>query len=175
MVEVSRGTAHVVQSIEIECIPLKSCPLMMELMTTKRIFGMTDFVKNSHCGFDEWSQPKVWCSKLDFCKTPDGRNESFSPVLKKASVPYVQTENCNDRSPRSRQLVESQVCVGLGNGVDSCNGDSGGPLMQEEYSNSEFVTYVMGVISYGFGECGTGPSVNTYVPYYTDWIKENIK
>ncbi|KAJ8974778.1 hypothetical protein NQ317_002492 [Molorchus minor] len=90
-------------------------------------------------------------------------------------IPFVQKKNCNDRSPASRKLIDAQICAGLGNGTDSCNGDSGGPLMLNVNVKFEFVTNIIGIISYGYGKCGTGPSVNTFVPYYIDWIEENMR
>ncbi|KAJ8934222.1 hypothetical protein NQ314_013500 [Rhamnusium bicolor] len=63
------------QSVEIECIPLKSCPTVMKLIFTKKYAPETiEFLKRSHCGFDERRQPKVWCAKFNFCTTPDNRN-----------------------------------------------------------------------------------------------------
>ncbi|XP_018568841.1 serine protease easter-like [Anoplophora glabripennis] len=97
--------------------------------------------------------------------------DMFSPLLRKAKIPLVAKENCNRRN---RSLIDGQICAGLGNGTDSCNGDSGGPLMLQVNNNFEFVTNMMGVISYGFLGCGRGPSINTYVPYYVDWINENM-
>lgn len=97
--------------------------------------------------------------------------DMFSPILRKAKIPSVAKENCDSRD---RSLIDGQICAGLGNGTDSCNGDSGGPLMLRYSKNFEFVTNLVGIISYGFLRCGQRPSVNTYVPYYIDWINENM-
>ncbi|KAG5871648.1 Melanization protease 1, partial [Gonioctena quinquepunctata] len=99
--------------------------------------------------------------------------EKFSPVLKKAKLPKVKKEDC---SQHGRNLTDGQICAGLGNGIDTCTGDSGGPLILERAQNYEFVAYQIGVISYGFAAegCGNAPSVNTYVPHYIDWIVKNI-
>ncbi|KAJ8934226.1 hypothetical protein NQ314_013504 [Rhamnusium bicolor] len=99
----------------------------------------------------------------------------MGPVLKKAKIPFAQKENCNARNTNSRSLIEGQICAGRQNSTDSCNGDSGGPVMLEVNFNFEFVTHLVGIISYGFGECGNGPSVSTFVPYYIDWINDNIR
>ena len=60
-------------------------------------------------------------------------------------------------------------------GIDTCNGDSGGPLICKA---GDFVGYVLtGVTSFGPKECGQPnfPGVYSRVPYYMDWIKENME
>ncbi|XP_023021609.2 uncharacterized protein isoform X1 [Leptinotarsa decemlineata] len=100
--------------------------------------------------------------------------DSSSPILKKATLPNVDKEDCNQYG---KFLTQGQICAGFGNGVDTCTGDSGGPLMLLRAQNFEFITYQIGIVSYGFvaEECGSAPSVNTFVPYYMDWIRRNIR
>lgn len=96
----------------------------------------------------------------------------FSEVKKHVRVPYVSIDQCRDRYPLNR-LIDNQICAGGNRGEDSCSGDSGGPLMYELEDN----TYIaIGVVSYGYRECGTVnvPAVYTYVYEYLDWIKSNM-
>ncbi|XP_060524053.1 CLIP domain-containing serine protease B10-like isoform X2 [Cylas formicarius] len=97
----------------------------------------------------------------------------LSPVKKKATLPYVAREVCNEFNPQP--LTEGQMCLGSGNGIDSCNGDSGGPVMMDVVSQfGDRITNLFGIISYGFGSCGVAPSVATFVPEYVDWIKRTV-
>ena len=59
-------------------------------------------------------------------------------------------------------------------GIDSCNGDSGGPLFVSGTKDGTF--YLEGVVSYGSKECGTGyPGVYTNIEYYMQWILKNMR
>eukprot|EP00815_Leptocylindrus_aporus_P001617 CAMPEP_0116067276 /NCGR_PEP_ID=MMETSP0322-20121206/10904_1 /TAXON_ID=163516 /ORGANISM="Leptocylindrus danicus var. apora, Strain B651" /LENGTH=286 /DNA_ID=CAMNT_0003554035 /DNA_START=59 /DNA_END=916 /DNA_ORIENTATION=- len=59
-----------------------------------------------------------------------------------------------------------------GNGTDACAGDSGGPLF---YSDGGVFKQV-GVVSWGSGCADPDhPGVYADVPYYMDWLKENIE
>ncbi|XP_066248691.1 phenoloxidase-activating factor 3-like [Euwallacea similis] len=109
--------------------------------------------------------------KEHFFITGWGRTEtgSTSPVKLKARVPLTDKSNCSQLG----SLGEGQICVSAGLGIDSCKGDSGGPVMKISAESGDIVTTLIGIISYGFGKCGTSNSVNTYVPFYLDWIKQN--
>ncbi|CAH1173515.1 unnamed protein product [Phaedon cochleariae] len=99
-----------------------------------------------------------------------------SPVLMKARLPHVPKSACDRYG--STALSSAQLCAGLGNGVDTCTGDSGGPMMVERVRDFELVAYQVGVVSYGYATgdgCGNAPSVNTYVPHYVDWIRRNVR
>uniref|UniRef100_A0A6P7F9A3 Spaetzle-processing enzyme-like isoform X3 n=1 Tax=Diabrotica virgifera virgifera TaxID=50390 RepID=A0A6P7F9A3_DIAVI len=98
----------------------------------------------------------------------------YSSTLLKATLPLVDKNLCNNKGVTT--LNDGQMCVGLGNGVDTCSGDSGGPMLMQRMENLELVTYQVGIISYGFGRfnCGSAPSVNTYLPFYLDWIRSKL-
>ncbi|CAG9769235.1 unnamed protein product [Ceutorhynchus assimilis] len=109
----------------------------------------------------------------NFSITGWGRTESgnVSPVKKKARLPFVDKARCSQLGP----LGAGQMCLGSDKRVDSCKGDSGGPVMNAAVSEGEVVTTLVGIISYGFGTCGTTTSVCTYVPFYLDWISHNLE
>ncbi|RZB70352.1 uncharacterized protein BDFB_004195 [Asbolus verrucosus] len=101
--------------------------------------------------------------------------EKRSSIKRKASLKYVEQARCDKYNGR-RRLSNRQICVGVGNGVDSCYGDSGGPLMLDRRTGSGFATFIVGMVSYGYGQlCGSFPGVYTYVPPYIDWIDKEIK
>lgn len=69
-------------------------------------------------------------------------------------------------------LSRGQYCTFHPKGHDSCYGDSGGPV--QYFKNPRFST-VIGVISFGVGDCGSSqPSVNTRVAHYLDWIESVV-
>lgn len=56
-----------------------------------------------------------------------------------------------------RGLSESQICaIGQnhrGEIVDSCRGDSGGPLHEQAYKGANRIFYVKGIVSHGSASC----------------------
>ena len=59
----------------------------------------------------------------------------LATTLQKATVPIVSNTNCNsDYNPGGITIDEkSQICAGLGQ-IDTCAGDSGGPMLSNELS-----------------------------------------
>ncbi|GAB1869856.1 CLIP domain-containing serine protease [Camponotus japonicus] len=96
-----------------------------------------------------------------------------SQDLLQAKLPLVTNEHCKDVYKRSTQIWYKQLCAGGLRDVDSCFGDSGGPLQTVGlYNGNTIRTIQHGVVSYGVKECGTAgiPGVYTRVAYYMDWI-----
>ena len=83
-----------------------------------------------------------------------------SDVLMQVDVPIVSNEVC---SSSYQDVTPSKMCAGR-MGKDSCNGDSGGPLM--------FDGKQAGITAYGLGCAREGyPGVYTRVSAYQDWIE----
>lgn len=95
--------------------------------------------------------------------------ERKSPIKMKAMIPLTERTQCLG-SPN-----QNQVCAGEVNGKDTCIGDSGGPLMLEHQVKSNYLMFIVGIVSYGPSICGSGPSVYTYVPNYIEWINQVMK
>ncbi|XP_013168736.1 PREDICTED: venom protease-like [Papilio xuthus] len=116
---------------------------------------------------------KTFTLPLNFTVAGWGSDGSkFSDVKKHVRIPYVPNDQCRQSYPLNR-IVDSQMCAGGRRGEDSCSGDSGGPLMYELEDN----TYVaIGVVSFGYRECGTEniPAIYTYIYQYLNWIKDNM-
>ncbi|NXD06723.1 ENTK Enteropeptidase, partial [Nothocercus nigrocapillus] len=94
-----------------------------------------------------------------------------SNILQEAEVPLITNEKCQQWMPEY-SITENMVCAGYDQGgVDSCKGDSGGPLMFED-GNKWFLA---GVTSFGY-QCALPqrPGVYTRVTRFVDWIRKII-
>ncbi|EDS42287.1 chymotrypsin-1 [Culex quinquefasciatus] len=114
----------------------------------------------------------------------DPNHDPVTPaVLRMGQMNVWPLENCTEkikelrpRHHRDIQRLEGKMCALKTNStghtlVDSCFGDSGGPLALEKNGRR----YLVGVISTGF-ECGTSgqPGFYTRVSSYINWIEENV-
>ncbi|KAH8358737.1 hypothetical protein KR093_002082, partial [Drosophila rubida] len=70
--------------------------------------------------------------------------------------------------------ASTQLCIGSSQQKDTCNGDSGGPVIVY-HSEYPCMYHVMGITSLGIA-CGfpNTPSLYTRVHFYLDWIKQEI-
>jgi len=87
-------------------------------------------------------------------------------VLQYAVVPIMNNSGC---SPWYFGLVAStNICIKTTGGISTCNGDSGGPLIHNDGSNT-----LIGLTSFGIAlGCERGwPGVFTRVTSYLDWIE----
>lgn len=100
-----------------------------------------------------------------------------SSVLLQANVPKVEIPDCAPNFVPDRILTDNQMCAGGKNEQDSCNGDSGGPLMADYVSDGELRTMQYGIVSVGAAACGTSgfPTVYTRVDKYVGWILDNMR
>ncbi|CAH4032287.1 phenoloxidase-activating enzyme-like [Pieris brassicae] len=108
--------------------------------------------------------------KTNFTVAGWGLDESgeSSDVKKHVMLPFVKDDYCKERY--SDLPLLNVICAGGEAGKDTCNGDSGGPLMYEV--SPSFV--IIGVLSFGYRECGIAgwPSVYTNVFQYIKWIRD---
>ncbi|KAH8358834.1 hypothetical protein KR093_002776, partial [Drosophila rubida] len=96
-----------------------------------------------------------------------------SPVKQKLVVNYVEPAKCRSKfAERKISIVATQLCAGGEFSQDSCDGDSGGPLMR--FRDNSWV--LEGIVSFGY-KCGLKdwPGVYTSVAAYDIWIKQNIR
>ncbi|KAK7078144.1 Tryptase gamma, partial [Halocaridina rubra] len=68
-------------------------------------------------------------------------------------------------------ITQDHICAAAP-GIDSCLGDSGGPVLVHIGTS----WYQVGIVSFGYKCAVPGfPGVNTFVPSYTSWIYKKIK
>ncbi|XP_039266937.2 plasminogen-like [Styela clava] len=99
------------------------------------------------------------------------KNTGSNTVLRRASVPVVETTSCNGLIGG---VMSSMMCAGyMSGGKDSCQGDSGGPLFWEA-SSGEY--HLVGIVSWGYG-CAEArkPGVYTRVSFYIPWIQNTMQ
>ncbi|MDX1491944.1 MAG: serine protease [Pseudohongiellaceae bacterium] len=93
--------------------------------------------------------------------------------LRVVTLPIRSALEC-EQSLGADELTTNMLCVGLEEGgVDTCDGDSGGPLaMANEAGDGELQ---VGIVSWGIG-CGVPGlyGVYTRVSQYSDWISQRI-
>ncbi|XP_033108586.1 transmembrane protease serine 9-like isoform X3 [Anneissia japonica] len=93
--------------------------------------------------------------------------DSGSDILLEANVPVIPRTVCDTYYIGG--ITERMICAGYEEGeIDSCSGDSGGPLMCPSNDGS---WYVSGVTSWGIG-CAQAerPGVYANVPLLTSWV-----
>ncbi|KAM8939431.1 complement factor I [Pelodytes ibericus] len=100
-----------------------------------------------------------------------GRQEGLSKVfhLKYGHVNLM--DNCS--SIYKERFLDKMECAGTYDGsIDSCKGDSGGPLICTDVNK---IAYVWGIVSWG-ENCGVAgfPGVYTKVALYYEWIARQV-
>lgn len=98
-------------------------------------------------------------------------DSSGSTVKLSVELPVKSHEECTQIYNRTMILLgERQVCAGGTQNKDSCEGDSGGPLMT--LHNESAIWYITGIISFGAERCGSvgWPGIYTRVTEYVPWI-----
>ncbi|KAF7399196.1 hypothetical protein HZH68_007788 [Vespula germanica] len=100
-----------------------------------------------------------------------------SKDLLQVGLTPVATEECKEVYKSKVEIWYKQLCAGGKRNMDSCLGDSGGPLQAPGLynNNARFIQY--GIVSFGLRNCGTEgfPGVYTNVGYYMDWILNTIR
>ncbi|XP_026038170.1 transmembrane protease serine 2 [Astatotilapia calliptera] len=94
-------------------------------------------------------------------------------IMNQAKVTIYSRATCNAPEVLNGEVTKAMFCAGsLEGGVDSCQGDSGGPLVVKEGNR----WWLAGATSYGYG-CAlkNKPGVYANVPFFIDWIYENIQ
>ncbi|XP_052866526.1 uncharacterized protein LOC128272702 [Anopheles cruzii] len=107
-----------------------------------------------------------------------GFGQKSTPILLKVSLGLVKKAECDryyrvgDRGLK-QGLQNYQLCAGDVK-MDTCPGDSGGPLQMKLLHNAKMTPFVVGVTSFG-GVCGQSiPGVYMKVAPYIPWISSEL-
>lgn len=98
----------------------------------------------------------------------DLQSSRFSSALNVIKVPLVDTDTCMRQM--SHNITNNMLCAGIvGQRMDACEGDSGGPMVTL-YRDTWFL---VGLVSWGEG-CGNMDKLGVYtkVSNYIDWINK---
>ncbi|KFB37770.1 AGAP008891-PA-like protein [Anopheles sinensis] len=106
-----------------------------------------------------------------------GFGEALSPTLQRAELNMIDMANCTKRITLSRRQMPDgfrtdQFCA-VGNSMDTCEGDSGGPIGVKRLDVQGYVfALIVGVVSFGT-PCSVGSTgVYSKVSQYADWIEQ---
>lgn len=97
----------------------------------------------------------------------------YPETLQQAQLPVVEWEVCNSPAAYNGGVTPNMLCAGYDEGgLDSCKGDSGGPLMIAQEEDGIWVQ--VGVVSWGEG-CAQmyRYGVYTQLANFADWIAAN--
>lgn len=101
-------------------------------------------------------------------------------LLQANVLPYPQ-DRCQEamsRLSKRVQLTDAHFCAGgEGNNVDTCSGDSGGPIQALSSVNGDGKIVQYGIISFGPSSCGNSglyPGVYTNLRHFLVWVLDNI-
>ncbi|XP_055842942.1 uncharacterized protein LOC129909848 isoform X1 [Episyrphus balteatus] len=99
------------------------------------------------------------------------RDQSGTSVLHQAEVPIIPMENCRSVY-HDYTITKNMFCAGHKRGrIDTCAGDSGGPLLCRDSTKPNHPWTIFGITSFGDG-CAKRNKFGIYakVPNYVDWI-----
>nr|XP_006816688.1 PREDICTED: plasminogen-like [Saccoglossus kowalevskii] len=116
-------------------------------------------------------------SEGDLCYVAGwGKTDEGHPIgsfkLREAVLPIAAQADCSRMYAGHADITDDFICAGyLVGGVDTCDGDSGGPLMKEDGG----VWTVYGVTNFGDG-CALPGNYGVYarVSSYMNWITQTL-
>ncbi|XP_046847501.1 trypsin-like isoform X2 [Xenia sp. Carnegie-2017] len=119
--------------------------------------GFPDFAEGKDCYISGWGNKKL--------------HTATEPKLLHVSVPLVSKETCNKEKSYGGVITDNMVCAGFEQGgKDTCEGDSGGPLLCEKDNK----WYLHGISSFGHDACAIAYKYGVYtrVSQFKKWIKD---
>eukprot|EP01023_Acetabularia_acetabulum_P027457 TRINITY_DN26009_c0_g1_i12.p1 TRINITY_DN26009_c0_g1~~TRINITY_DN26009_c0_g1_i12.p1 ORF type:complete len:534 (-),score=57.30 TRINITY_DN26009_c0_g1_i12:2516-4117(-) len=109
-----------------------------------------------------------------------GDDELAIRHLRQTNLFYIDANKCNSflrKSSYSRQSMDSEFEFCCHNeSSDTCDGDSGGPIILADQDGNPEKDVLIGISSWGLGQCGVfetqQPGVYTNVSQYEQWIRD---
>ncbi|XP_066140920.1 venom serine protease-like [Euwallacea fornicatus] len=89
-----------------------------------------------------------------------------SDVLLEANLQIISNAQCQS-AQTSEVIVAQEICT-YADGKDSCQSDSGGPVLWTDITTNRM--HLIGIISHGTGCATDFPGINTRVTSFLDWI-----
>ncbi|XP_053692147.1 uncharacterized protein LOC128740611 [Sabethes cyaneus] len=127
-----------------------------------------------------WIDSEVRFSALEATGWGDtGYAQDRTPSLLKVTLKPTTNKKCSEFYDSSIRILrdglkETQLCAG-DELMDTCPGDSGGPLQIKLLHNGKVSPFLVGVTSFGTA-CGTAtPGVYTKVSSYYQWILQTMQ
>jgi secreted trypsin-like serine protease len=118
-------------------------------------------------GDDSFETAGTLLTVIGWGNTSTTGQASFPDALREVVVPVVDDATC-DTAYRGFVTVETQLCAGV-KGIDSCGGDSGGPLFATTASGPVQV----GIVSWGIG-CAKQHFPGVYTEVNSPTVREFI-
>ncbi|WP_181817790.1 serine protease [Psychromonas sp. B3M02] len=98
--------------------------------------------------------------------------ETIPTTLQEGDLPFIPTNQCYWNNFDS--VTDNMFCAGYSANddldVDSCSGDSGGPV----FADLDGQLTLVGLVSWGSSTCADAPGVYTNVSNLRTWVLENI-
>jgi len=98
--------------------------------------------------------------------------EIIPTTLQEADLPFIPTSQCYWNN--FDLVTDNMFCAGYsaddGIDIDSCSGDSGGPI----FADLDGQLTLVGLVSWGASSCANSPGVYTKVSNLRSWVLENI-
>ncbi|XP_055621862.1 phenoloxidase-activating factor 2-like [Toxorhynchites rutilus septentrionalis] len=118
------------------------------------------------------------CKAAGWGKKEFHAKEKYAKIMKKVELPIVPRKKCIQQLRKTRlgafyQLHSSFICAGGEEGIDTCTGDGGAPLVCSR-GNGEYVQ--SGIVAWGIG-CGGQdvPGVYVKVSEFLEWIEDHLQ
>ncbi|XP_058818845.1 uncharacterized protein LOC131681810 isoform X2 [Topomyia yanbarensis] len=109
-----------------------------------------------------------------------GFAQEQTPVLLKVVLKPISKQQCSEfysniTTRKLRSGLQDQHLCAIDDRMDTCEGDSGGPLQIKLMHNSKVTPFIVGITSFG-SACGTStPGVYTRIAGYQDWIVSTMR